>query len=375
MTAQIVSVLLAIELIAGAVVVALSLLSSYAGLALGGLFLLAPVFVIGRKTPGETGWLSALRGLAAFDALLLVAHLAVLIHLSLLTPRPQAIASVDSGAPPGIQAPAAQDGAPVGETVSAAPRPRRVVDLARSQTRPLLVGFVFVLALAAWGGRRIGLRVPLGLLVTFLCSIALVLAVRGLLERATGAPWWGSRLAGMVAGLTVLFVGGSLLRAPDGVALDRTRRVLAWAVTALVGLTVRAWFLAATIAELARYAGLDWSGEGGLFNWLLQGGHPAMIAASVAVVVVAGPAAEELLFRGALHPWLRQLLPAPAAIGVGAVAFALMHWDRGAFMLFSLAVGCVLGWARERTGRLLVPTLLHMSINAVAFLPVLLARP
>ena len=72
-----------------------------------------------------------------------------------------------------------------------------------------------------------------------------------------------------------------------------------------------------------------------------------------------------------MHPWLRQFLPARGAIAAGAVAFALMHWDYRASMLFPLTWGCVLGWARERTGRLLVPTLLHTGINAVAVASVL----
>jgi len=110
------------------------------------------------------------------------------------------------------------------------------------------------------------------------------------LERATGEPWWGSRLAGIVAATTVLLAGGRLFRAPDSTALERTGPVLAWAVTDLVALSVRAWAFSVTIEALARYAGFDWSANGRSLSEVLRHGHPAAIAASIAAVVVTGPA-------------------------------------------------------------------------------------
>ncbi len=82
--------------------------------------------------------------------------------------------------------------------------------------------------------------------------------------------------------------------------------------------------------------------------------------------VVVAPMAEELLFRGVLHGWLRSFLSTPAAIAIGAATFALCHLQYGAQIVAVFGIGCVLGWVREGSGTLRAPMAVHGAYNAVS---------
>ena len=55
----------------------------------------------------------------------------------------------------------------------------------------------------------------------------------------------------------------------------------------------------------------------------------------------------------------------PAAIGVGAAIFALFHLAYGGGAIVTFVAGCVLGWARERSGILRAPIAAHAMNNAI----------
>lgn len=78
-------------------------------------------------------------------------------------------------------------------------------------------------------------------------------------------------------------------------------------------------------------------------------------------VVVVIPAAEELLYRGALFAGLRPLLGVGGAAVFSALAFGLQH-DPSA-MLPTTALGVLLAWLRIRCGSLAVPVVVHMLQN------------
>lgn len=100
---------------------------------------------------------------------------------------------------------------------------------------------------------------------------------------------------------------------------------------------------------------------------LLDSAVDGWYALLAALVVVAAPVLEELMYRGLLQDGLRRfgLRPWPA-IAATSVAFALMHWDNTAphavVGLFVLSLG--FGWALERTGRLATPIVMHVLFNA-----------
>lgn len=84
------------------------------------------------------------------------------------------------------------------------------------------------------------------------------------------------------------------------------------------------------------------------------------------VTILLAPAAEELLFRGVLYPWIRQAgFPKLALFGT-ALLFGAMHLNAQAFIpLFTLAV--ILALLYERTNNLLVSMTAHSLFNGFNF--------
>jgi len=84
-----------------------------------------------------------------------------------------------------------------------------------------------------------------------------------------------------------------------------------------------------------------------------------------AVVVIAAPLTEELLFREIGLRALSRYLGFGFANLLQATVFASMHQDPLRFApLFAL--GLLGGWLRRRSGSLLAPTMLHAANNAIA---------
>jgi membrane protease YdiL (CAAX protease family) len=88
---------------------------------------------------------------------------------------------------------------------------------------------------------------------------------------------------------------------------------------------------------------------------------------AAAVVVVA--TAEEVFLRGALYDATEVVWGAPAAIGLGAVCFALLHvplygWH---VLPLDLAVGIVLGGLRQGAGTPLAPAITHVGADLVGW--------
>lgn len=182
----------------------------------------------------------------------------------------------------------------------------------------------------------------------------------------------GAAVVAMTAATEVGYAAvalGYLARLADGVPVSRpTGRELAGGVLAAVGLAA----VGQAALRLVPGAGIgDVSGavaRAGLdpvvFLWL----------AAVAVLLV-GPA-EELLFRGAVQGTLRRAFGPRAAIGGASVLFTAVHvpvlgGTPPAAVLAVLGVvflgSVVLGYAFERTGSLVVPTLIHSLYDGLLF--------
>jgi membrane protease YdiL (CAAX protease family) len=89
----------------------------------------------------------------------------------------------------------------------------------------------------------------------------------------------------------------------------------------------------------------------------------------VAMVGVAAPIVEELLFRGMLLSRLVRLMPPMWAVVAQAVLFAVIHLlDPSAVAALPglVIIGSVLGYAAIRTGNLSLPIMLHAGVNLTA---------
>ncbi|MCJ7543403.1 MAG: CPBP family intramembrane metalloprotease [Phycisphaerae bacterium] len=96
---------------------------------------------------------------------------------------------------------------------------------------------------------------------------------------------------------------------------------------------------------------------------------------AIASAVVLAPLSEEVFCRGLVQSMFRRYTARPwAAVGVTSAIFALLHWDSvtggsgaGWVQLPALfALGVVLGYNYERSGRLVAPIIIHVLFNGVS---------
>jgi membrane protease YdiL (CAAX protease family) len=89
------------------------------------------------------------------------------------------------------------------------------------------------------------------------------------------------------------------------------------------------------------------------------------------VVVILGPVAEELAFRGFLMPLLVRSIGAVGGIVVTGVIFGSIHgyeyqWSWRHMLLISTA-GCVFGWVRYKTQSTVASAFMHSTFNLTQF--------
>jgi len=80
-------------------------------------------------------------------------------------------------------------------------------------------------------------------------------------------------------------------------------------------------------------------------------------------ILVLVPLGEELLFRGALHGWLRRRLSARWTIVTTAAIFAAIHQFL-VVLPIAFLFGAGIGWVRERTGSV-IPGIIAHSLNGL----------
>jgi membrane protease YdiL (CAAX protease family) len=90
------------------------------------------------------------------------------------------------------------------------------------------------------------------------------------------------------------------------------------------------------------------------------------IALALFAVMVAGPVAEELLFRGLIYRLARRLWGSSAAAVLSALAFGLLHGEP--WYLFGLVgLGLLLAYIYEMTGSLTPGVITHSVYNGLSF--------
>lgn len=96
-------------------------------------------------------------------------------------------------------------------------------------------------------------------------------------------------------------------------------------------------------------------------------GQPAHVwAVAIFRGVLIVPLFEEMLFRGALLPWLGQKMRPALAVAASAALFASMHVNL-VVLPYAFIAGLALGWLRLRTGSTLPGILMHV-LNNLLFL-------
>lgn len=137
------------------------------------------------------------------------------------------------------------------------------------------------------------------------------------------------------------------------------KQVLPW-------LGVLAVFLAAEITA-ARLFDI----EQGEFMEALAGSKNLLLAV---VLVIAAPLLEELVFRGYLfRAWRNTRLGFSGTLLLTSALFTLLHWGQYSLvqLSFVFTLALILGFAREKSGSVLLPMLLHLGNNFAAAVLVL----
>ena len=106
-------------------------------------------------------------------------------------------------------------------------------------------------------------------------------------------------------------------------------------------------------------------------------GSPYLLSATLLSIVTLVPILEELLFRGFLQSWLKNLFGRASAIVVASVIFAFSHFstDQGISnieLLISLFVlSCFLGFVKEKRESLWASIGLHSLFNLISSILIL----
>ncbi len=114
--------------------------------------------------------------------------------------------------------------------------------------------------------------------------------------------------------------------------------------------------------ELLRHLGIEDGVQDILAAFIADGDarDSAVVWLSAGLVI---PVCEEILFRGALYGALRRVIGAPVAIALSALVFGALH-DAPALLPVA-ALGALMAWLYERTGRLAAPIAVHVLHNTV----------
>ncbi len=86
----------------------------------------------------------------------------------------------------------------------------------------------------------------------------------------------------------------------------------------------------------------------------------------LALVCFAAGLGEELLFRGALQPWLARITHPTVAIVVVGLLFGLAHSLSVTYFVTATLIGCYLGWLMQAYDDLVAPIVAHALYDFVA---------
>lgn len=86
----------------------------------------------------------------------------------------------------------------------------------------------------------------------------------------------------------------------------------------------------------------------------------------IAMICFAAGLGEELLFRGALQPWVARLSNPTVAIVVVGLLFGLAHSLSVTYFVVATLMGCYFGWLMEAYDDLVAPIVAHAVYDFVA---------
>jgi membrane protease YdiL (CAAX protease family) len=162
---------------------------------------------------------------------------------------------------------------------------------------------------------------------------------------------------GLMLGITLLIARGTDIRATLALRRPRSLRTVAWQTPLAL---VVIWGAGAALSPL-----LPAGEEQGFVPDRWEPDHAGALAANALVVVLVGPAVEELVYRGLGYTAVYVHMGATAAVLITAVAFAGAHGLIVGFPIL-LAFGIVVALLRRSSESVYPGMVLHALFNAAA---------
>lgn len=215
------------------------------------------------------------------------------------------------------------------------------------------------------------LRLLLGIFICLFVGSLLANVVRHFAGAQTGVSPWRAVIAALCfQGAALVFVQRFLrdheLRWSEafGFLHNWKRAALLGGIATLLFLPV-GWGLQIAIGRALQKYEVDVSVQQAVEALENSSGWPDGIALGVVVIVLA-PVAEEVLFRGILYPFIKQLGFPRIALWSTSLIFAAIHVNLVAFLPL-LVLSLVLTALYEHTRNLVAPIIAHALFNAVNF--------
>lgn len=115
---------------------------------------------------------------------------------------------------------------------------------------------------------------------------------------------------------------------------------------------------------LEKWAEAEEASRVGAIKTLLNSKSVGVLFANLIVIALIPAIAEEIFFRAGLQRNLERVLPAHAAVWVGAALFSALHFQFLGF-LPRLILGAALGYSFQRSGSLWVSITAHFAFNGM----------
>lgn len=217
-----------------------------------------------------------------------------------------------------------------------------------------------------WGGRQI-----LQLVLWVVLFIQVTVFLEGHFIRRLHLPWFDRNVAALantllVDGVIVLgalaLLGRSRLLLERIVGGGKALRAVGFGLRAYLTALPFLFLLLLGMVQMLEWLGREPSPQAIFMLYMSEERRPVLVWLNL-LVVVAGPLAEELFFRGLLYGWMRNRWGVWRGLWVSSFLFACLHTDPVAFVPI-LGLGMLFGWVYEKTGSLAAPVAVHVCHNA-----------
>ena len=168
----------------------------------------------------------------------------------------------------------------------------------------------------------------------------------------------------------LIFTGAGLLLARGRICPRSPETMASLPRAAVLGVAagVGAIVLSATLSLVLNFFGLPVEEQDWVIDLLSE---PKSLLAIAPWLVLIGPLAEEVFFRGYFFRFTAERAGLPTGLVLSSVMFAAIHGNPSGFLIY-LGIGCIFAWVYHHTGRFVSALVAHATLNFSALIIALL---